>query len=62
VFDGIVAGSAPGNAGFDAFCGKRIAEPVGIIADGEANRLYAQFGFAPTAPKSIGMALVVRRK
>jgi len=32
---------------------------VSLIADGEANRLYAQFGFEPTAPASIGMALVV---
>jgi GNAT superfamily N-acetyltransferase len=29
---------------------------VSLIADGEAHRLYAQFGFAPTAPASIGMA------
>lgn len=29
---------------------------VSLIADGEANRLYAQFGFQPTAPASIGMA------
>ncbi|MFE4712911.1 GNAT family N-acetyltransferase [Paenibacillus sp. NPDC056722] len=27
-----------------------------LIADGEASRLYAQFGFAPVAPKSQGMA------
>lgn len=33
---------------------------VSLIADGEAHRLYAQFGFAPTAPKSIGMAQVLR--
>ncbi|TBV75912.1 GNAT family N-acetyltransferase [Pseudoxanthomonas winnipegensis] len=31
---------------------------VSLIADGQAHRLYAQFGFAPTAPASIGMALV----
>jgi len=30
---------------------------VSLIADGEAHRLYAQFGFAPTAPASIGMYL-----
>ena len=30
---------------------------VSLIADGQANALYAQFGFAPTAPKSIAMAL-----
>lgn len=29
---------------------------VSLIADGEAHRLYAQYGFAPTAPASIGMA------
>ncbi|MEW6539196.1 MAG: GNAT family N-acetyltransferase [Pseudomonadota bacterium] len=33
---------------------------VSLIADGEANRLYAQYGFAPTMPKSIGMAQVIR--
>uniref|UniRef100_A0A7C1SXE5 N-acetyltransferase n=1 Tax=Agrobacterium albertimagni TaxID=147266 RepID=A0A7C1SXE5_9HYPH len=32
---------------------------VSLIADGEAHRLYAQFGFALTAPKSVGMAFVV---
>lgn len=30
---------------------------VSLIADGPAKDLYAQFGFAPTAPASIGMAL-----
>lgn len=30
---------------------------VSLIADGQASALYAQFGFAPTAPASIGMAL-----
>jgi GNAT superfamily N-acetyltransferase len=29
---------------------------VSLIADGRAHELYAQFGFNPTAPKSIGMA------
>ena len=29
---------------------------VSLIADGEAHRLYAHFGFAPVAPRSIGMA------
>ena len=29
---------------------------VSLIADGEAHRLYAQFGFEPVAPASIGMA------
>lgn len=28
-----------------------------LIADGEASRLYAQFGFVPVMPKSQGMAL-----
>lgn len=31
---------------------------VSLIADGQAHQLYAQYGFAPTAPASIGMALV----
>jgi ribosomal protein S18 acetylase RimI-like enzyme len=30
---------------------------VSLIADGEAQRLYAQYGFAPTAPASVGMSL-----
>jgi GNAT superfamily N-acetyltransferase len=34
---------------------------VSLIADGEARRLYAQFGFAETAPASVGMARVIRR-
>ncbi len=32
---------------------------VSLIADTPADRLYAQFGFAPTAPRSIGMAFRV---
>lgn len=32
---------------------------VSLIADGQANRLYAQFGFAETAPRSVGMAKVI---
>lgn len=28
---------------------------VSLIADGQAHALYAQYGFAPTAPRSIGM-------
>jgi ribosomal protein S18 acetylase RimI-like enzyme len=28
---------------------------VSLIADGDAQYLYAQYGFAPTAPESIGM-------
>jgi GNAT superfamily N-acetyltransferase len=31
---------------------------VSLMADGEAHRLYAQFGFAMTAPRSVGMAFV----
>lgn len=30
---------------------------VSLIADGEAHRLYAKFGFSPTAPRSIGMEM-----
>ncbi len=30
---------------------------VSLIADGPASGLYAQYGFAPTAPESIGMYL-----
>ena len=30
---------------------------VSLIADGDAWKLYAQYGFAPTAPASIGMAM-----
>jgi GNAT superfamily N-acetyltransferase len=33
---------------------------VSLIADGEAHRLYGQFGFEPTAPKSIGMEKFIR--
>ncbi|MFD2647360.1 GNAT family N-acetyltransferase [Devosia albogilva] len=33
---------------------------VSLIADGEAHRLYAQFGFVSTAPASIGMACFIR--
>ncbi len=31
---------------------------VSLIADGQAHRLYGQYGFALTAPASVGMALV----
>jgi len=34
---------------------------VSLIADGLAHHLYAQFGFRPTAPDSIGMAFSVSR-
>lgn len=30
---------------------------VRLIADGEARKLYAQYGFVETAPASVGMAL-----
>jgi GNAT superfamily N-acetyltransferase len=30
---------------------------VSLIADGEAQKLYAQYGFVLTAPRSVGMAL-----
>ena len=30
---------------------------VSLIADGQAQNLYAQFGFTHTAPKSVGMAM-----
>ena len=30
---------------------------VSLLADGQASRLYQQFGFVPTAPASIGMGL-----
>lgn len=30
---------------------------VSLLADGEAHRLYAQFGFQLTAPASVGMAM-----
>jgi GNAT superfamily N-acetyltransferase len=32
-----------------------------LIADGKANALYAQFGFEPTAPASVGMAQWLNR-
>ncbi len=31
---------------------------ISLIADGQAQELYAQFGFKHTAPVSVGMALV----
>ena len=34
---------------------------VSLIADGQAHALYAQYGFAPTAPASIGMAQWIGR-
>ncbi len=42
----------------------RITAPAGahisLLADGPAEHLYAQFGFRPTAPASIGMDLPLR--
>ena len=34
---------------------------VSLFADGEAHRLYAQYGFQATAPESIGMSFLIRR-
>lgn len=34
---------------------------VSLIADGDARHLYAQYGFEPVMPASIGMATKVRR-
>lgn len=34
---------------------------VSLIADVPANRLYEQFGFKETAPRSVGMSMVIRR-
>jgi hypothetical protein len=35
---------------------------VSLMADGEAHRLYAQFGFEPVAPRSLGMAVWLRKR
>ena len=35
---------------------------VSLIADGDAQFLYAQYGFEPVMPASIGMAMRVKRK
>lgn len=32
---------------------------VSLIADGNASQLYAQYGFKPTTPRSIGMAMII---
>ena len=32
---------------------------VSLMADGEAHRLYAQYGFELTAPRPVGMAFIV---
>lgn len=34
---------------------------VSLMADGEAHRLYAQFGFKPVAPRSLGMAVWINK-
>jgi ribosomal protein S18 acetylase RimI-like enzyme len=34
---------------------------VSLMADGDAHRLYAQFGFEPVAPRSQGMAVLVNK-
>ncbi len=34
---------------------------VSLIADVPANRLYEQFGFKPTAPRSVGMSYLVAK-
>lgn len=34
---------------------------VSLIADVPANKLYEQFGFKPTAPRSVGMSFLVKR-
>lgn len=34
---------------------------VSLMADGEAHRLYAQFGFEPVAPRSVGMAVWINK-
>ena len=34
---------------------------VSLIADVPANRLYEQFGFRETAPRSVGMSMIIRR-
>jgi ribosomal protein S18 acetylase RimI-like enzyme len=33
---------------------------ISLMADGEAQHLYAQFGFKPTAPAAVGMAFSIR--
>jgi ribosomal protein S18 acetylase RimI-like enzyme len=34
---------------------------ISLIADGDARHLYAQYGFEPVMPASIGMATLARR-
>lgn len=34
---------------------------VSLMADGEAHRLYAQFGFESVAPRSLGMAVWINK-
>jgi GNAT superfamily N-acetyltransferase len=33
---------------------------VSLIADGDAHKLYGQFGFVPTAPAAMGMEMHIR--
>jgi len=35
---------------------------VSLMADGDAPRLYAQFGFEPVAPRSLGMAVWINKQ
>ena len=49
-----------GSAGMDLRAAVPAEAYISLIADGEAHRLYAQYGFQPTAPASIGMALFLR--
>ena len=58
---GLGLGKAIVEALLDALS-RRIASPayVSLIADGEASRLYARFGFEPVAPRSQGMAQILR--
>ncbi len=37
-----------------------VSSNVSLFADGEARRLYAQYGFVETGPVSVGMDYVVR--
>lgn len=39
-----------------------VSSNVSLFADGEARRLYAQYGFVETGPVSVGMDYTVRAK
>jgi GNAT superfamily N-acetyltransferase len=45
------------------FAGRELPESafVSLMADVPADRLYEQFGFTRTAPRSVGMSLRIRR-